>query len=248
MSYSEFKKSIRNLTLFSVLLIFCQFATAEEPKKTLGFHDESEMGIVLLSGNANSQSYNLKQTNHYSWGRNILKFEWKYLNSSTEGTEIARSWLLGTRFEREINGHFGLYLGQNLESDIFAGYVQRYNTDIGGKYTIIENKVLNWNGEVGYRFTVENGRTGQVKQNYLRLYTMVHQNWTETFSTLISIELLPNLDFFDYQFNSEVSAYVAINKVFAIKTGYLLKYRKIPVFPATISTDVQYTTALVAKF
>jgi putative salt-induced outer membrane protein len=242
------RKSIQALIFLAVLLALETFAVGDEEKKpTLGLHDESEVGIILLAGNSNSQSYNLKQMNYYSWGSNNLKFEVRYLNSTTNGIQTARSWALGTRFERDLGEQFGIFLAQNLESDIFAGYFQRYNTDLGGKYILIDSKDFDWNGELGYRFTVENG-SRQVVQSYLRFYTITQRNWSEAFSTKFWLELLPNLTVSDYQINSEISSHLAINKSFAIKIGYLLKFRKIPVAPATNSTDTQYTTALVAKF
>jgi putative salt-induced outer membrane protein len=249
MHFLDFKPIMHALFLLTALLASASLTFAVESKKVLGLSNESEAGAILLTGNANSQSYNLKQVNHYIWDANTFIFETRYLRSSAEDVETARSWALGGRFEREIESSFGLFLGQNLESDIFAGYLQRYNSDFGGQYAFIDNKHLKWNGEVGYRFTVENGRTVQAIQNYLRFYTLTKTDWTETFSTKFWLEFLPNLSSsYDFQLNSELSAYVSINKIFAIKTGYLFKMRKRPVFPATNFIDTQYTTALIAKF
>jgi putative salt-induced outer membrane protein YdiY len=48
--------------------------------------------------------------------------------------------------------------------------------------------------------------------------------------------------------NSELSISAALNNVFSMKTGYLLRYDNLPNPGAFAKTDTLLTTALVAKF
>lgn len=213
------------------------------------FKNESEAGIIITSGNSSAQSFNFKQLNSFAWDKNLFAFSGKYLNSNTEGVDTALLWNLGLRYERELSAFLSAFAGQDVESDIFSGYAQRYNTDLGGKYFIDKEEAFYWDVEAGYRYTIENRLTGQVNQNYLRFYTEANRDWTQTFSTKVDIEYLPNLTVAsDYQLNGEISASAAITAIFAIKSGYVVKYRHLPPPPALKSTDTQFVTALVAKF
>jgi putative salt-induced outer membrane protein YdiY len=214
-----------------------------------GLHNDSEGGVVITSGNASSQSYDLKQSDTYGWSSDLFKVYGKFLQTSAGALQTAKYWTVGARYEREFSPDVSGFVGQNLESDRFSGYLQRYNSDVGGKYFFLKNEATVWSGEAGYRYTIENRVGGQFNQNYLRFYSEANRNWTKTFSTKLWVEYLPNLTVTnDFQINSELSLSAALNDVFALKTAYLVKYRNLLIAPAFVNTDTQFTTALVAKF
>jgi putative salt-induced outer membrane protein len=222
---------------------------ADAPAANAGLHNESSVGVVIVGGNSDSQTFDFKQLNTYGWDLNLLKLTGHYLKTSTASIDTAQNWSIGLRYERELADRFSLFASEALESDAFAGFLQRYNTDAGGKYFIFKETDFTWTVEAGYRYAVENRFDGQVNQSLLRFYTEAVRDWTKTLSAKISIEELTNLTISsDYQINGEASVSASITEIFAIKTGYGLKYRKIPVAPATHTTDTQFTTALVAKF
>lgn len=242
---------LRSRAAFIFIGVIASSPVFAEAVVTNGIHNNSELGIVVTSGNSNTQTFNFNQTNTYGWddGLNLVKFTGKYLNTSSNSVNTARSWTLGLRYERSVSKLFSLFAGQSIESDIFSGVSQRYNTDLGSKYFIYNEEAFVWDMEAGYRYTIENRLTLQVHQNYLRLYTEAIRNWTKTFSTKADVEYLPNLTVSsDYQLNAELAASAAINDMFAIKVGYAVKYRNLPPPPATHTTDTQFTTALVSKF
>jgi putative salt-induced outer membrane protein len=248
---------MRNLLSLSILLaVFTasfaiERAAAEDEKDLSGIHNSSEAGVVITSGNSDTQSLNFAQTNTFGWDNNLnlAKFNGKFLDTTNNSVATARYWTAGLRYERSISKTFSVFAGQAVESDIFSGYNQRYNTDIGGKYFIYKEDAFVWSAEAGYRYTIENRLFGQYHQNYLRAYTEAVRDWTKTFSTKADVEYLPNLTVTsDYQINSEVAASAAINDIFAIKVGYVVRYRNVPPPPAIHTTDTQFTTALVSKF
>ncbi len=238
-------KPVVSLLIFGVLFFF--ELRADEPQT--GLSNESEAGVVLTGGNAKSQSLNFRQLSLYRWELDVLRFDGKLLRTSSSGTESAKNWLLGLRYERSLVDRFSGYAGQSIEGDVFAGFLQRYNSDIGAKYYFYKEEAFQFFSEGGYRHAIENRFTEQLSQSLLRLYLEADRAWTKTFSTRVGFEYLPNLTISsDYQLNLDLSANAAISEILALKVGYTVKYRKIPVAPATESSDTQFTTAVVAKF
>jgi putative salt-induced outer membrane protein YdiY len=215
-----------------------------------GFHDESEVGMVITTGNTRANTFNFKQKNTYGWGvTHLLKFEGAFLDTNSFGTESARSYSLGLRFEEKLTERFSLFIGQDLESDIFAGYLQRFNSDLGSKYQVFKEDGFSWNVEGGYRYTIENRLAGdQTLKSFLRAYSDVAKDINKNVTTKLSVEYLPNLSSFsDFRINSELSLAALLNDVFSIKTGYLVKYINQPLPGVAVTTDTIFTTALVAK-
>ncbi len=215
-----------------------------------GFRNESEAGVVITSGNARSQNYQFKQSDVYRWESNLLKAEGRFLKSSSRGVETARFWTVGARYERELLDRFSLFAAQNIESDRFAGYLQRYNSDVGGKYFFVKEEAFSWLGEAGYRYTAEN-RIDASRRNTsaLRFYTEANRSWNTSVSSKLWIEYLPNLTASkEYRINAEASLSAALSDVFSVKTAYLLKFNHFPAPGATEKTDTWFTTSLVAQF
>ena len=107
--------------------------------------NESEAGIVINKGNADSQSYNLKQTSSYDFSENQFKLTGHFLETKAGDTTSAHNWDVGLRYERYLFSGISGYLGQNVEADTFAGYTQRYNSDVGAKYSIWKTEDYYWN-------------------------------------------------------------------------------------------------------
>ncbi|MFA6237837.1 MAG: DUF481 domain-containing protein [Bacteriovorax sp.] len=213
--------------------------------------NESELGILVANGNSDSESYTAKETAGMKWDEdNTLKFSGRYLQTKTRSIENARFWSLGLRYDRSLNDRLGIFIGQMIESDKYAGYNQKYNTDIGARYSLIKEPKFTWDLEGGYRYTLEKLlSSAEKKLHYGRGYTEANKLWTETFSSKLWFEYLPNFTVgTDYQMNSELSVTAALNNVFAVKTGYLLRYDNLPNPGAVAKTDTLLTTSLVAKF
>jgi putative salt-induced outer membrane protein YdiY len=210
---------------------------------------ESAAGVIVTGGNAPTESYNLKHASTWEWPVDLLKANASFLRTLNREQETARVWLLGLRYERGLSEFVSALVGQSVDSDRFAGIQQRYNTDLGAKYFLLKEDQFVWSAEAGYRYTLENRQAGQVAQNFVRAFTEAKRDWTPTFSTRVALEYLPNLTIDnDYQLNADLSANAAISEVFALSVAYGVRYRNVPVAPATLTTDTQFTTALVAKY
>ncbi|MBC7692709.1 MAG: DUF481 domain-containing protein [Methylotenera sp.] len=232
-----------------ILIVFACVLCATSALAADVFHNESEAGVVIASGNTRSQSYNFKQINTQTLNKDLIKFEGRLLKTSNRSIETARFWTLGLRYERELTPVFSLFAAETLESDRFAGYLQRYNSDLGGKYFFYKEELFTWSAEAGYRYSIENRAAGQSKFHYLRAYTEALKGWSKSVSTKAWLEYLPNLTAGqDYKVNGEASVSAALTEIFSIKTAYLVKYEHQPAPPATERTNTWFTTALVAQF
>ncbi|MCO5141588.1 MAG: DUF481 domain-containing protein [Oligoflexia bacterium] len=221
-----------------------QWASAE-------WKNESEAGVVITEGNSKSQSLNLSQKTSYQHLQNKWSFGAGYLQSKSAGVLSSRSWDLMLRYDREINEKLGAFISQQIESNEFAGYKQRYNTDLGAKYYFIkEEKQTEWFAEAGYRFTKENKVSGaKSNQHKARVYSEFFKQWNESVSSKLWGEFVPNFTVSkQWLFNSEASLSVMMNSILSLKTAYLLKYSNEPSIVGAKKTDSVFTTSLVAKF
>lgn len=245
--YKSFSWSAWALTLFILLAAVVSTASANTE---VGFKNESEAGVVVTSGNAPTQSYNFKQQNAYGWDKNTLKLNGRFLKTIANQLESARNWAVALRFERGFGESWSLFAGQELQSDVFAGIDQRYNTDLGGKYLITKSDALKWNAEAGYRYTNEFRVNNTVQRSqYGRVYSEAIYTFNPTVSAKYWLEYLPNFSFSnDWQLNTELSLSATLTEIFSVKTGYLVRYDNQINVGATKTTDTTFTTALVAKF
>jgi putative salt-induced outer membrane protein len=212
--------------------------------------NESELGIASANGNTRTQTFSAKQLNDYKWDKNVFSFKARYLNAEANGVESARYFMGGLRYEKQVSNHFGLFVGETLEKDKFAGIEKRLITDVGGKYRFIESEKTKLFSELGYRYMHEERLDETfVFSNYGRFYTEWENKWNTSFSTKYWVEFLPNIsEDKDWQLNTELSLSAVMNSIFSLKSGVLLRYDHFPAPGIVYKTDTLFTTALVAKF
>lgn len=222
-----------------------QTASAPSPWK-----NESELSAVFISGNTDSQSTSFKQKTSYTFSLNTLIGSGRYLTTQTNGTETARAWDANGRYERALSTYWSAYTSYGAESDIFAGYIQRDNWDIGAKYFFIKNDWQELIGELGYRYTHTYAIPAANRyENFGRVYSQLTQKISNNAEGKLWIEYLPNFsDNAAYLLNAEPSLSVALSKIFSVKMSYLLKYQGVVPAGFTKHLDTTYSTALVANF
>ena len=239
--------------LIALVMLVGTAAFAQTPSieiKEDGLKNESEVTLVDAKGNSISNAFGAKQQNAYMWDGNVVKGQGRYFSSTSNGTESARNWDLALRYERELSGIWALYLGQGLESDAFAGFDRRYNSDVGGRYTIKKSPEFGWSAELGYRYTDQHNGDGSIlDSSFGRIYTEAAYTVTESSSVKATAEYLPNFSHSEaYLMNGEFSLNAALSSLLSLKVAYLLKYNNQPPAPATQYLDRLLTTSLIAKF
>ncbi|NDD90691.1 DUF481 domain-containing protein [bacterium] len=229
-------------------ILFMPFLTASAVAGNLT--DETEVGMVVTGGNSKSSTLHVKQANVLESGSHKLKLTGNYLNTTTRGVLDARSWLLALRYQQAFSPTLGLYAGQGVESNVFAGYQQRWNTDAGAQAIWIKEPKATWLGEAGYRYTIENGTVGnQEKSGFLRFFTEASREFRANVSGKVTVEFLPRVSqWSDYRLNLEPAIQAMLSEWLSLKVGYEMRYINEPLPGAQYKTDTVFSTALVAKF
>lgn len=220
-------------------------------EETQALLHESEAGVIVATGNSDTQTYSVKQTTSYKWAANLAKFTGSYLLGKSAGIENARAWDLGLRYEREISERVSAFAAYQVDSNVFTGVDLRHSVDLGGKYFFLKTDSVTVSNETGYRFLSENllqpSRT--VNSHLGRLQFEWLQKWNDFVSHKFYVEYLPNFSTWqDYRINVEPSLSIMLSKVFSLKLAYLMQYRNVPAAFGKKRFDSLYTTSLVAKF
>lgn len=232
-----------------ILLWHCAVILVLLPPARAEWKSESEAGVIVSSGNSRAQSTSVANSSSHAWEKDTLIFRGSFLQSKSQGVLSAYRWDSSLRYERSLSWLWHIFIGQGIESDRFAGFLQRYNSDLGAKYWIFrkENR-FEWTVESGYRYQREHQVSGRWSHSsLLRLYSEANRSWNERVSSKGWVEYLPNLsNGRAWLLNSELSSSFLFHSVFAIKLAYLVKYQNQPI--SAKNTDTTYTTSLVAKF
>lgn len=226
-------------------------APAEEPKAFVG---ETEATAIIIDGNTKSESYGAKTKNTWAISDTDLLIAFgKYIRTTANSAESAKAWEAGLRYERifikdVLNG----YLQHKAESDTYNGvFDQRDSTDIGVKYIITTSDTFNWFVEAGYRYSTVLGAPGKPAKegiNYARIYTEANYKFSETGSTKLWVEHLPNLTHSSEALtNAELSLSVVMTSILSLKTAYLWNHNEGAVSPLKKDSST-WTTAIVAKY
>lgn len=224
-------------------------AKAEEPSWTL--KHESELSIVQVGGNTESDSLSAKQKTTYKKDLDSLVATAAYLRTKNDSTETAKRWDASLRYERELSLKWAAFVQYGSESDKYAGFTQRDNTDVGGKYFILKDENDTLITEAGLRHSETLSSTTGVRSasESGRFYSEYTRQFSETVSGKFWAEYLPNFDnSSNWLLNYEPSLSVMLNKVFSLKTAYLVRHHNKVVAPGEDKDDTTFTTSLVAKF
>lgn len=215
-----------------------------------GFHNISELGFVQSEGNSDAQTTNFQQSDSYRWNVNEIKGVYQFLRSESHGVESTRRWALGAIFDRDISSILGWYAYQGYQSDIYAGYNLRANTEGGMRYNFHKGRLSYWFTYLGARYTSEKRvDSPALYSDYGHVYMEVDTIWGPAISTQLLAEYLPNFSHpKDYLVNYEASITSLVTRIFSIKSSYRVEYTNSPPPKATHQRDSLLTTSLVARF
>jgi putative salt-induced outer membrane protein len=227
------------------------------------YKNETEVGANLVSGNSKSETYTAKTKSVWALDENIFTGTGSYLKTSTAApivgsVETGNAWSAGLRYDRALSDSFSIFVGHVVEGNRFAGFGQKYSTDVGAKYTIFSTKdtsagydnIFSWISEFGYRYIHTNFNTGlYAGANALRLYTELNKTISKSASTKFWVEYVPQVSDFanQYQVRSELSLSMIMSDMFSVKMAYLADYKNTPAAVGAERLDTQFTTSLVAN-
>lgn len=232
--------------------MFTVFARAQEPQTSADpnkrWTNESEVAVIVTSGNTETESYSAKQKTGYTFDQNVVVGSGSYLRQRSAGVETAKNWDANLRYERILSDKWSVFLQVGAESNPYSDIIQRDNQDLGGKYFFDKRENNEFFGEFGARASKTYSSTGVVNETHGRLYIEYNHPFSETVQARLWTEYIHN---FSKQMANRVSAepslYVALNRIFSMKLAYLVKKDQAAV-PPTKEIDATTTVSLVAKF
>jgi putative salt-induced outer membrane protein len=229
------------------------FSDESPPASYNVWHNESQAGITDVSGNTDSEAYNLQQVTTYQLDPlNLAKFNARYLRAEANGTQSALNWDGTLRYERTLTFDLSAFASLGLESDIFAGVIQRNNHAIGAVYYFSKSPDTTWSGELGYQysFTQYVGPTNYAETNAIKIRSDFSQKLLPTVTFTLFLEYIPSVTDMNnnYLANAQPALNVMMNSVFSLQTSYLLKYHSVLPAGFTKNLDTYFLTSVVAKF
>jgi putative salt-induced outer membrane protein len=214
-----------------------------------GYKGSAEAGVTILSGNTESESYNLKSENKYTADDNILAIKGNYVRTKL-GSSDAIKWDASVRYERVLAEYLNAFIQQKAEGNQEAGFTQKNHTDLGLKYFFIKEESKNLFSELGYRSTLVREDLQSSTSNYARLYVEWNQAFEKQWSYKLWAEYVPNVDngksdFYSTTYEGSIS--VTLSDMFSLKSA-LIEKRQNKVTAPIKNEDRTFTTSLVANF
>ena len=228
--------------------------------------NQSELAALVTGGNTEIETYNLKsestlkkEKRSYSFGGHYT-LGTKGIDNDADGEfdgkeESARNWDAHARYTQDLSAKTAAFIQVMFEGDRFAGYKQRQNYDLGGKYKFVESEKLNSFATLAYRYTIEQTVTRNeddedvFNDNKAVTYYEINKEIRKGFSYKFWIEYIYNFTRTeDFLINFEPSLAFAMSETFSVKIAYKGMYDNEPATEGNEQMDWQYTTALLASF
>ncbi len=262
------------LRLLLCIVLFSNLALAVNDP--LGLENQSELGYVLVGGNAESETISIKQQSVYNWQHDSLKFTAHYIQASgivdaptatepnrQENKITAENWAAKLRYERVITPKwFKMFTGYGWAGNRFIGVREEQMIDLGGKYYTANSKTYQQFFELGYQYNRQLltkppvpgkelgvGKNISPEFHLLRIYAEAIYNHSKSFSLGAWVEYKPSVTNPEDQFIN-YSPYLTsiLTDMFSLKVAYEGHYRSTPAEAGNRLTDYTFTTSLLAKF
>ncbi len=221
---------------------------------------ESEVGLIVNEGNAESQAVSLKNLTKYKLTeQDTFTFRGEYFQS--EGTvntvtlRTSENSLLELKYEKMFSEMFGGFATVSWAKDNFRGFEDRLEVGPGVSYYFIKSDDQNFLTEHGYLFRQEtaylegpqSGPTDNI--SFYRAYVEANAKFSPTLSGKFWVESKLNLkDTEDVEVRLEPSLSVMLYGNFSLGLAYRYSFDNVPPKAGLLRVDTMYMTTLKAKF
>ena len=221
-------------------------ADESKDKKEKHWKIEAELGLISTSGNTDTQTVNAKLAVEYEKGDWRHLFRTETLRSKDSGVETANRDLALYRARYQLYDYNYLFGLLRYESDIFAGYDERYTEVAGYGHQLYNLEVFKWDIEAGLGASQTNNTDNtSIDEGIVRLATDLIWNFTETSS--FGQEIFVESGNTNTSTEATSALKVKINSVLAMKLTYKIKNNS-DVPPGIKHTDTQSSVTLVYDF
>ena len=252
------------MSFFITLIVFALSSLAQTPEENkLGLHHTSELGYIVVGGNAKSTSLSAKQETWYQMTENLVKLKAQYLRSSAmdpatrQVNETAKNWSTSLRWEHIYSpDKLSVFSEAGILGNEFIGLELGQQYGLGVKYFLMASDNFKWSAEFGYQYlheefvtNIDPAQPTYREAHFARLYSKAEYSYSPSVKCSLWVEYLPDIkDSENYRFNFGPEVLTVLSETFSLKFGYEGFYRNIPVNPNPIRLDFRHTTALIANF
>ena len=238
-----------------VLYAFSAFSAASavaaqdappKPVKATG-----DISFVKTGGNTDVLS--LGASDKIEWktsDRFTLKHQFGWVYGETDGETSANALLTGLRGEYSLTKRVLAFVGVNYDYNMFAGVKRRFEEYAGLGFVLIDKPKDILRFDAGLSYFQEWALYTDVSNNFLagRFAGDYKHFFAEKAYFQQIVEFIPNFEVSDdYRLNSETALVAPLSTNFAIKVGYLVRYRGLP--PDGVKkTDTVFRTGLQVTY
>jgi putative salt-induced outer membrane protein len=233
------------LTVLTASTVLAQDAPPKPVKAT------GDISFVKTGGNTDvlslgvSDKVEWKASDRFTFKQN---FGWVY--GETDDETSANALLTGLRGEYSLTRRVLVFVGVNYDYNMFAGVKRRFEEYAGLGFVLIEKPKDILRFDAGMSYFQEWALYTDVSSNFLagRFAGDYKHLFAEKAYFQQVVEFIPNFDVSDdYRLNSESSLVAPLSTSFAIKVGYIVRYRGLP--PDGVKkTDTVFRTGLQVTY
>jgi putative salt-induced outer membrane protein YdiY len=239
-------------TVLLLLFVFsCPYTVFADDKIKSPWTDETEVGVTMVTGNSNTETYLGKQSVGYTAGADTTQLSGNYLQTRTGGVETSRVWKWSLRNEYALSVLWNIFGAYTEEGDFYGGIVQRDSIDLGAKFYFVKTDFTEAFLEEGLRYQYSQfwNNLPSSSANGVRSYFEVSHKLDDRVSGKLWLEYISNFTkSTDYQLNAEPSLLVSLTQVLSLKTAYSIRYHGLVPDGKTSYLDTIFTLSLIAKF
>lgn len=219
----------------------------DEEEQPEGWSGKGELGYVRTTGNTETSSLNLALEFIYE------KDQWRHtlggsaLRSKRSGSVDAERWTVSGQSDYKFSESSYLFGSFRHDSDKFAGYDPVTSLTAGYGRELVNNDRHFLLGEIGVGYRMQEvALTGESEDGAI-VRGRLDYRWTVTDTTEFGNLFLVEAGSDNTFIQNDTSLSVAINKAFAVKLAYQIRYNTDPPLLSD-DTDTQFTTNLVYNF
>ena len=237
------------LSAFSALSAVSAAAAQDAPPKPVKV--TGDLSFVKTGGNTDVLSLGTSEKIEWKTSdRFTLKQQFGWIYGETDGVTSANALITGLRGEYSLTKRVLVFLGVNYDYNMFAGVKRRFEEYAGLGFVLIDKPKDILRFDAGMSYFQEWALYTDVSNNFLagRFAGDYKHFFAEKAYFQQIVEFIPNFEVADdYRLNSETALVAPLSGNFAIKVGYIVRYRGLP--PEGVKkTDTVFRTGLQVTY
>ena len=233
------------LTVMAASTVLGQDAPPKPLKAT------GDISFVKTGGNTDVLSLGLSDKIEWKTSdRFTLKHNFGWVYGETDDETSANALITGLRGEYSLTKRLLVFLGVNYDYNMFAGVKRRFEEYAGLGVLVVDQPKDILRFDAGVSYFQEWALLTDVSNNFMagRLAGDYKHFFAEKAYFQQIVEFIPNFEVSDdYRLNSESALVAPLGGSFAIKVGYIVRYRGLP--PVDVKkTDTVFRTGIQVTY